>query len=158
MNVEMSTQMWEDVSQGVGVFVCEGQSPSEALGYPIRSVELCEKVLDAMSDEELYALIQPEDRFCLVDAGSCFSRGVYISYGDGCYLLVEQSVQFCSDCLSTWPEFYMVRDDLWKAHGNDEGLLCMRCFEKRMGRKVVKADLNDAPLNSFPATLALLEA
>jgi len=43
--------------------------------------------------------------------------------------------------------YYMVHDDLWETHGNGEGFLCLDCLSVRMGRRVVQADLTDAPIN-----------
>lgn len=55
----------------------------------------------------------------------------------------------CGDCRESGDtaSYYMVHDDLWEAHGNGEGFLCLDCLSARMGRRVVQADLTDAPIN-----------
>ena len=55
----------------------------------------------------------------------------------------------CGDCRESGDSisYYMVHDVLWEAHGNGEGFLCLDCLSARMGRRVVLADLTDAPIN-----------
>lgn len=49
------------------------------------------------------------------------------------------------------PDFkmFMVKDELWKEFGNGKGVLCIKCFSQKMGRKVELEDLTDAPVNDY---------
>ena len=40
----------------------------------------------------------------------------------------------------------MAKDRLWYKF-TDDGILCLGCFEKRLGRKITKKDLTKAPCN-----------
>lgn len=57
----------------------------------------------------------------------------------------------CRDCgfEVRWGEMFMVHDPIWAETGlgYDDGLLCVGCIEKRLGRELVKGDFTDAPLN-----------
>lgn len=55
----------------------------------------------------------------------------------------------CRDCGSS-AQSYMVNDEVWK----EAGLLkssncCLRCLEIRLGRKLSKSDLINAPINDL---------
>lgn len=59
----------------------------------------------------------------------------------GVLIFVRTLALFCKDCgkacvPKTQPnEFnYMIDEALWKKHVPEDGILCMRCFEKRMDR------------------------
>jgi hypothetical protein len=59
-------------------------------------------------------------------------------------------------------EYYMVHDALWKLAGMepDGGMLCIGCLETRLGRKLVRGDFTDYPINSgqlFPQSSRLRE-
>jgi hypothetical protein len=51
----------------------------------------------------------------------------------------------CFDCFtcgrntSEMGEYYVVRQNLWKAYGV-EGMLCIGCFETRLGRRLTPAE------------------
>jgi len=68
----------------------------------------------------------------------------------------------CQDCNKDThvdsKDFYMVKDRLWKAHGVGLGMLCMKCFEDRLGRKLQAEDLSRCNLNLYgnPYTMQLL--
>lgn len=70
----------------------------------------------------------------------------------------------CDDCgVDTTPEppagweYYMVHDPVWAAAGMPvpddpegfvgEGILCIGCLEKRLGRKLTPDDFTGAPVN-----------
>jgi len=57
----------------------------------------------------------------------------------------------CLDCNKDTlriSEYYMVHDKLWlKASPNDFGMLCIKCLEKRLNRKLSKKDFTDCPVN-----------
>lgn len=60
----------------------------------------------------------------------------------------------CKDCDYNFVENYfgdgfMVKNNLWDKYGVGENMLCMDCFEKRMGRKFTAADFTDCPLNGI---------
>jgi len=45
-------------------------------------------------------------------------------------------------------EYYMLRNPVWKkANPKIKGMLCIKCVEKRLGRKLTKKDFADVPLN-----------
>jgi hypothetical protein len=45
-------------------------------------------------------------------------------------------------------EYYMLRDEIWlQVAGPLEGMLCIGCFEERLGRALVMADFSDVPIN-----------
>lgn len=54
----------------------------------------------------------------------------------------------CRDCRVD-EDFYMVRDEVWAAAGLGplDGLLCLGCLERRIGRSLRPDDLDDAPIN-----------
>lgn len=61
----------------------------------------------------------------------------------------------CLDCrVDTFDagEMYMVHDELWERVVGDKraGMLCVGCFEARLGRYLTPADFTDAPLNWCP--------
>ena len=63
----------------------------------------------------------------------------------------------CVDCgmgtLSAEPgvrtEFYMVKNKLWKRGGAKRGCLCVRCLERRLGRKLRAADFTRVMMNDL---------
>ena len=42
---------------------------------------------------------------------------------------------------------YMVQNELWKTHGNGDGMICIPCFERILGRELVFEDFIDVPVN-----------
>lgn len=47
-------------------------------------------------------------------------------------------------------EYYMVEHEVWEAAGMPRwlgGQMCIGCLEKRIGRKLTRADFMDVPLN-----------
>lgn len=58
----------------------------------------------------------------------------------------------CKDCGKNTriddKDYYMINDVLWKIYGVGEGMLCMDCMEKRIGRKLIAMDLTMCPLNT----------
>lgn len=44
-------------------------------------------------------------------------------------------------------EYYIVHKRLWKAYGV-EGMLCIGCFEKRLGRRLTPADFTKCAVNT----------
>ena len=62
----------------------------------------------------------------------------------------------CEDCGSDYDEHYMVQNDIWKAYGAGDGMLCIGCLEKRIGRKLHRQDFIDLPINEInPETQSL---
>jgi hypothetical protein len=53
----------------------------------------------------------------------------------------------CADCGHDYDEYYMVRNDIWKARGVGSGELCIGCLEKRIGRQLNQQDFSDVSLN-----------
>lgn len=53
----------------------------------------------------------------------------------------------CEDCEKEDFDYFMVQNEIWEKFGNGEGLLCMSCLEKRMGRKLKAEDFTDCVLN-----------
>lgn len=58
----------------------------------------------------------------------------------------------CIDCnidTGRIGEFYFVQTNLWlQAVGSINGMLCIGCLEKRIGRQLIKHDFTDCYLNS----------
>jgi hypothetical protein len=67
----------------------------------------------------------------------------------------------CVDCQEDTDklnEYYMVRDTVWKqAKGPAAGMLCIGCLERRIGRRLRRADFLPCALNdgSFPQSRRL---
>ncbi len=57
----------------------------------------------------------------------------------------------CIDCrFDTFQiEYYMVKNDVWPI-GTDDGMLCIDCLEKRIGRELIKDDFSDCLINLDP--------
>jgi hypothetical protein len=57
----------------------------------------------------------------------------------------------CLDCgMNTITEYYMVFDNIWNSvAGHMDGMLCIGCLEKRLGRKLTKKDFPDFPINTW---------
>jgi len=45
------------------------------------------------------------------------------------------------DCGEKYPNIYMVHDKLWLSVAHKKAILCLSCFQKRLGRKVTRDDL-----------------
>lgn len=71
---------------------------------------------------------------------------------------VDSSCKDCGkDTFVDDKDYFMVTHAVWAQHGVGAGMLCMDCMEKRLGRKLVKADILSCPLTRFnPYTKALL--
>jgi hypothetical protein len=41
----------------------------------------------------------------------------------------------------------MVSDEVWQSARIDRGMLCIGCLEGRLGRRLVRSDFTDAPIN-----------
>lgn len=55
----------------------------------------------------------------------------------------------CKDCgknTISSSDYYMVNNNIWKKYGVD-GMLCLKCLERRIGRKLVFEDFTDCLLN-----------
>jgi hypothetical protein len=63
---------------------------------------------------------------------------------------VRQSLtaHMCRDC-NIHPEIFMVQDDLWDQHGVGSRMLCILCFEKRVGRPLTIEDFKPVPCNDL---------
>jgi hypothetical protein len=48
----------------------------------------------------------------------------------------------CIDCGKDTKdgEYYLVKDELWAASGGGDGMLCLACLERRIGRELTLAD------------------
>lgn len=58
----------------------------------------------------------------------------------------------CADCgIHTglaW-EYFMLKNKLWNEYGVGDGMLCVLCFESRLGRTLSKQDFAKVPLNGI---------
>ena len=65
----------------------------------------------------------------------------------------ESESYYCMDCgVDTLEikEFYMIQDELWaQINPQLEGLLCIGCVEKRLGRKLKPGDFPSYETNSY---------
>lgn len=72
---------------------------------------------------------------------------------DICIEIINRNYKgwFCHDCsINTFNgnhNYYMVQDKLWEKHGPKEGMLCITCLEKRIGRKLEFEDFTTCILN-----------
>lgn len=68
----------------------------------------------------------------------------------------------CVDCGTNTriylKDYYMVTDKLWRENGVGRDMLCVGCFESRLGRKLEKEDLTPCMLNISlnPYTMKIL--
>lgn len=78
---------------------------------------------------------------------------------------IDEHWGLCHDCdLDAWlfeeggcevHEDFYVHDDLWNSacpddpHGDDGFMLCIGCFERRLGRKLRRGDFKAAPHDLF---------
>lgn len=53
----------------------------------------------------------------------------------------------CMDCRQADPMMFWVEDDVWQAAGLSRGIICLPCFETRLGRKLVIQDFKPVPMN-----------
>jgi hypothetical protein len=56
----------------------------------------------------------------------------------------------CTDCgvdTQEIGEYYMVTDSCWKKAGDVDGMLCVGCIEKRLGRRLTARNFTSCPLN-----------
>jgi hypothetical protein len=57
----------------------------------------------------------------------------------------------CLDCrvdTGKLGEHYMLKDSTWyKLHNSNQGMICIGCVEKRLGRKLTRIDFNDSHVN-----------
>lgn len=50
-------------------------------------------------------------------------------------------------------EHYMLKDETWfLVHNSKEGMYCVRCFEKKLGRRLTKQDFNNSHVNRINRT------
>ena len=75
------------------------------------------------------------------------SRTRILTYPSG--LVIKELERTCPDCGQDFPNLFIVTDDLWKEFGVGKGVLCLSCFEKRMGRALTINDLKDCPVNEL---------
>lgn len=63
---------------------------------------------------------------------------------------MEMSVvrMFCQDCQAPFPTLFMVQDWLWR-HLGLEGIICLDCFERRLGRPLAAQDFKEPKYNGF---------
>lgn len=61
-------------------------------------------------------------------------------------------IRFCLDCkrnVTDLEEMFMVFDEVWlEVVRNRQGMLCVKCFEKRLGRQLVHGDFTHCHLNA----------
>jgi hypothetical protein len=50
-------------------------------------------------------------------------------------------------CTVETGNYYMVRDAVWRRAKMGKGIVCLRCLEKALGRKLVQADFTECLLN-----------
>lgn len=53
----------------------------------------------------------------------------------------------CGVCTHTINEYYMLRNHIWRSIA-DDGMLCIGCAEKRLGRRLTGKDFIDAFINT----------
>jgi hypothetical protein len=62
---------------------------------------------------------------------------------------------FCMDCgcdTNANEQYYMIRDGLWKSvNPRIDGMLCLMCLERRLGRSLRAFDFAQVPVNTLQA-------
>ena len=112
---------------------------------------LCWRILALMGLED--EAIQACSSYFTLQGGGCDCDVVLNVDMTEAEPLVDLS---CEDCASDYDEYYMVQNDIWKAYGAGEGMFCIGCLEKRMGRKLRRQDFIDLPINGInPKTQSL---
>lgn len=71
------------------------------------------------------------------DGHGIYCRSVVISGG----VTIQTRTHYCIDCGKKYPNIYMVHDALWLSVAAKRDILCLSCFQKRLGRKVTRDDL-----------------
>jgi len=59
---------------------------------------------------------------------------------------------WCLDCevhTGVIGEYYMVNNDLWDTYVSESGMLCVRCLEDRIMRRLTPTDFSDVPINTI---------
>lgn len=59
---------------------------------------------------------------------------------------------FCMDCLRQYPGWFDVKQSVWQEAGFKkyrDGIICVWCFEKRLGRPLLCEDLSSSTLNDL---------
>lgn len=69
-------------------------------------------------------------------------------------LVIEEKDVQCPDCGKPWPDMFIVKDHLWREFGVGKGLICLNCFERRLGRKIVPTDLQPCGCTRLALRLA----
>lgn len=75
------------------------------------------------------------------------------SYDFGAWLADEG--WWCVDCevhTGVVGDYYMIHKHLWAEFGCGDGMLCIACLERRMGRILTPSDFTDAPVNGGALT------
>lgn len=103
---------------------------------------------DAMADDIIWLLYDTE-----VEREDFVRALVELAHYYGSYKDVEAF--FCLDCQvdtsrGEAEEYYMVHTELWlEVNPGNDGMLCIGCLEKRLGRELTRADFTDAPINEL---------
>lgn len=68
---------------------------------------------------------------------------------------IPEPKDYCIDCkVNTYliGEYYMVYHSVWEESGLRlfDGMLCISCLEKRIGRQLTSEDFSDFPINKDP--------
>jgi hypothetical protein len=54
----------------------------------------------------------------------------------------------CAECgVEPCPDWYMLRDEIWRLIADPKQFLCWPCAEVRLGRPLVPADFADVPVH-----------
>jgi hypothetical protein len=76
-------------------------------------------------------------------------RAVWVKTNKGKVEIREMDT-FCMDCKEKRPEFFMVHDEVWHEAGFtkvDDGIICIFCFKKRLGRPLKIEDFTFNQMN-----------
>ena len=60
---------------------------------------------------------------------------------------VAEHERKCQDCRLKNTMVYMADDDIWKSAGLDDGICCVGCLAKRLGRKLEITDFKESKVN-----------
>lgn len=98
-------------------------------------------------DGPLYINIEPypdvEDNFCLHSRNLSQPIASYEAFGN--FNCIDCYVDTCR-----LGEYYMVHDLIWATAKLAEGMICVGCLEKRLGRTLTPDDFLECPLTWWP--------
>lgn len=76
-------------------------------------------------------------------------------------MIIDWTCKDCGkDCELDKRDYYGVKNDLWAKFGVGKGMLCVDCFEKRIGHKLTKDEIDPCWISTDfnPYTASILNS